>query len=69
MRQTLEEAWWAMRKEAGVGLVFQSELAAAAAAGNAAQQEYVAEIAPIFYSKATDAEIDVVWAEFNALAA
>ena len=37
--------------------------------GNAAQQEYVAGIAPIFYSKATDAEIDVVWAEFNALAA
>lgn len=69
MRVELEHAWWAMRAAAHVGLVFQNQLAAAAAAGNAAQQSYVANFAVANYSTYTDAQIAGVWAEFNALAA
>ena len=68
MRLTLEQAWWSMRLAAGVGLIFQSRLAAAAAAGNQAQKDYVAGIEVRFYSIGTDAQIADVWAHFNSLA-
>ena len=66
MRTQLEQAWWSMRKAAGLGRIFQAAIAKAAV--SQAQIDYVANIPVAFYSTGTDAQIADVWTAFYALA-